>query len=308
MGVRAAGVVRAAGAGTGQKGRSGKFEAASATCRIRNAAAMFRRGGGGVPCRFFGDGSGTDNGATQVEWEAAYPPTPAVPLGIPYPTNGYRLQEGAGTGPAVDFIGGQNLTAVQSGSYTFGLAESSLGANAVDRRAVRISNSGGALRAATTSVLDLTTQDFSLFCRFIITGAYNTNGRRLWRKQTTSAGANGWYLQINALGRVTLQLDTPAAGSISAVVGGQDHDDATWYDCLAVIDRTNGELRIRTQRGSGVASIAAHAGGSASNATSFGYGDPGAFNNNSFRGACSLAYVWDGTALPTEAFPYLIGE
>lgn len=230
--------------------------------------------------------------ATAAEWVATFP-------AIATPTNLWPLQESGST--FGDAIGGKDLTGTATTAQVTG--------DPLSRYAVEFQNATSArLRPASTADLDLTTNNFTLFFRFKVAAAESpASGHHLARKRSSSAGTDGWALKFaGSGGNLVLAFDSPAAAQTTGTAA-LSVDDGQWHFAMVVIDRTGGNMYIYTDLETTITSISAHAGGSLTNATFFGFGDTNGNLNASAIIDYSYAAAWVGTALTAADFATISG-
>lgn len=257
----------------------------------------FAAGSRKIPMPFLVRVPGTENEGIwalpedAAEWVTTFP-------GITVPTHIWPMQDAAF--PLVDTVGSVDLS---DSAYTENVRNTGdpLGRYSASLEAVQAH-----VRAASTASLDITTGDFSIFFRFNVRAAENpASGHYFFRKKSSSATTNGWGVKFaNTSGHISLLFDTASAADATATIA-VDHDDGGWHYCLAVVDRTNGVIRIYTDLGSASASISAHAGGSATNGTYFGAGDVNGNLNSGAQAEYSYAAAWIGEALDSNDFARL---
>ncbi len=212
-------------------------------------------------------------------WNAAFPSVTA-------PVSLWPFQDATPSAPTTlavdDTIGSCDLTSNSNGDERYHQTGDPYG-----RYGVLLEDLGSHLRAASTSTYDQTTGSFSCFFRFVAV-ASPASGHWFCRKKTVTANSNGWgVVWAGANGYLLLVLDTPSSTESQASVA-LSHADGNYHDVLAVVDRTNNEIRLTTDLGSTTTSIAAHAGGSLTTSAYFGFGD----TQGNFNAAAQVVYTY----------------
>ncbi len=236
------------------------------------------------------DDDGREFPGTSAEWASAFP-------GIAVPTSLWPCQDTVL--PMVDTIAAKNLSSFNtSGNELVQQTGDPYG-----RKSILLEHIASHLRSNTTDFDLNSSTSFSAFMRFRFSTTSGA-GQHLMRKKSGTSGLDGWAIQVNGSGHMSIIIDTPGAAVASATVA-VNHNDGSFHDILAVIDRTASMIHIYTDLGSASASIAGHT--TMTNGQIFGFGDTQGTLNACARGDYSYAAAWLATALTAADFDTLRG-
>ncbi len=225
------------------------------------------------------------------EWEATFP-------SIPVPTAMWPMQDAAL--PLVDTIGTFDLANVNANG-----AESCLQTgDALGRYSVLFAETDSGVALASSTDLDVTTGDFTIFFRFMVPlSASPASSHHFFRKKTSSSSTAGWVIRHDGSGGgMTFQFCIFPVDTIASATIATDHSDGEWHYCMAVIDRAAAEIRLHTDLGTATTSISGFGGSSLTNAHKFGFGDVHATGAGGAVAHCSYATCWLGEALTQADF------